>query len=111
MTEPPRSVDEVIARAPASFRPEAAQGLTAVFQYCVTGEGGKDYYCDVDDGTLRVCEGRHASPSLTITLEHQDLLKMSDPTAAQVLFMQGKLKVEPTDLNLIMKVADLFGAG
>ncbi len=43
MAEPPKSVDEVIARAPESFVPEAAKGLKAVYQYCITGEGGKDY--------------------------------------------------------------------
>jgi putative sterol carrier protein len=112
MAEPPKSVDEVIAQAPTSFQPSAAQGLTAVYQYCITGDGGKDYYCDINDGKLEVGEGKHASPSITITVDHQDFLKMlSDPAAGQALFMQGKVKVEPMDMNLIMKMGTLFSAG
>ena len=109
MAEPPKSVDEVIARAPESFVPEAAKGLKAVYQYCITGEGGKDYYADIDDGKLSVGEGKHASPSITITVDHQDFLKMlSDPAAGQALFMQGKIKVEPMDMALIMRMQGLF---
>ena len=109
MAEPPKSVDEVIARAPETFQPDAAKGLQAVYQYCITGDGGKEYYCAIDDGKLDVGEGKHASPSITITVEHQDFLKMlSDPAAGQALFMQGKVKVEPMDMALIMRMGNLF---
>jgi putative sterol carrier protein len=109
MAEPPKSVDEVIARSQSTFQPEAAKGLKAVYQYCITGEGGKDYYTDIDDGTLTVGDGKHDSPSITITVDHQDFLKMlSDPAAGQALFMQGKIKVEPMDMNLLMRMQGLF---
>ncbi len=109
MAEPPKSVDEVIARAPETFKPEAAKGLTAVYQYCITGEGGKEFFNDIDDGKLKVGEGKHENPSITITVDHQDFLKMlSDPAAGQALFMQGKVKVEPMDMALIMRMGQLF---
>ncbi len=108
--EPPKSVDEAIARMPESFKPDAAKGLQAVYQFCITGEGGKDFYADVNDGTLNVVEGKHDAPSVTITVEHQDYLKMlSDPAAGQTLFMQGKITAQPLDMNLLMKMGQLFG--
>ena len=54
MAEAPKNVDEVIARMPTQFSQEAAKGLKAVYQYCITGEGGKDYFADIDDGTRKV---------------------------------------------------------
>jgi putative sterol carrier protein len=109
MAIPPKNVDEVISRAPGQFIPDAAKGFKAVYQYCVTGEGGKDYYFAVDDGKLDVATGKHASPSITITVDHQDLLKMlSNPAEGQMLFMQGKIKVEPMDFGILMKMGQLF---
>ena len=109
MAEAPKNVDEVIARMPEQFQPDAAKGLKAVYQYCITGEGGKDYYTDIDDGTLKVEIGKHDSPSITITVDHQDFLNMlANPAAGQQLFMQGKIKAEPLDMNLMMKMGSLF---
>jgi hypothetical protein len=109
MATPPKSVDEVIARAPQTFQPEAAKGLKAVYQYCITGAGGKDYYTDIDDGKLKVEVGKHPKPSITITLDHQDFLTMlGNPAAGQALFMQGKVKVEPMDFSLLMRMGQLF---
>ena len=34
MAEAPKNVDEVIARMPEQFQPDAAKGLKAVYQYC-----------------------------------------------------------------------------
>ncbi len=33
---------------------------------------------------------------------------LSDPAAGQALFMQGKIKVEPMDMALIMRMQGLF---
>jgi predicted lipid carrier protein YhbT len=109
MAEPPKSVDEVIERMPGQFQPDAAKGFKAIYQYCVTGDGGKEYYTEVDDGNLNVVIGKHDSPNITITVDHQDFLKMlSDPAAGQALFMQGKIQVQPLDMNLMMKMQSLF---
>lgn len=109
MAEAPKSVDEIIERMPTQFQPDAAKGFKAIYQYCITGDGGKEYYTDIDDGTLKVEMGKHDSPNITITVDHQDFLKMlSDPAAGQALFMQGKVQVQPLDMNLMMKMQTLF---
>ncbi len=110
--EAPKSVDEVIELMPQNFVPEAAKGLKAVYQFNVTGEGGKEFYADIDDGKLNVGVGKHTSPSVTITVEASDYLAMlSNPALGQQLFMSGKLRMEPLDLNLAMKMGQLFRQG
>lgn len=109
MAEPPKSLDEVIQRMPETFVPEAAKGMQAVYQFCVTGAGGKDFYAAIDDGKLDVSEGKHTSPSVTITVDHDDYLRMlADPAVGQQLFMQGKLRMEPLDMTLAMKMGQIF---
>jgi putative sterol carrier protein len=107
--EPPKSVDEVIALMPQTFVPEAAQGLKCVYQFNITGDGGKEFYADIDDGKLDVSEGKHDTPSVTITVEASDYLAMlTNPALGQQLFMSGKLRMEPLDMNLAMKMGQLF---
>jgi putative sterol carrier protein len=109
--EAPTSIDDVIKLMPQTFDAEAAKGVNAVYQFNVTGDGGKDFYAAIADGTLDVGEGKHKAPSVTITVEAQDYLAMlSNPALGQQLFMSGKLKMEPLDLNLAMKMGQLFKA-
>jgi len=111
MAEPPKSIDEVMQRMPQQFNSAAAQGMTAVYQFCITGTGGKNFYCAIKDGQLDVSEGKHDKPSVTITVAHDDYLKMlSDPAAGQALFMQGKITAQPMDMNLLMKMGQIFPA-
>lgn len=105
----PSTVDEVLAMMPETFVSEAARGLQAVYQFNLTGEGGKEFYAAINDGALDVGVGKHASPSVTITLAASDYLAMlSNPALGQQLFMSGKIRMEPLDLNLAMKMGQLF---
>ncbi len=107
--EPPTSVDQVIEQMPQRFQADAAKGLKAVYQFNVTGDGGKEFYADIDDGKLNVAVGKHDTPSVTITVAASDYLAMlANPALGQQLFMSGKLKMEPIDLNLAMKMGQLF---
>ncbi len=110
MAEAPKNIDEVQARMRDSFQPDGTKGFKAVYQFCVSGDGGRDFYAAVDDGSLTVEDGKHDAPSITMSAEHGDFLKMQsgDQAAAQALFMQGKIKVEPMDMALIMRMQGLF---
>lgn len=109
MADPPKNIDEVQAQLREHFSASAAAGVKATYQYCISGDGGRDFYAEVDDGKLTVADGKHASPSITMSLAHDDFLKMlSDPAAGQALFMQGKVQVTPMDMTLLMKVQTLW---
>lgn len=107
--EAPTSVDQVIEQMPQRFVADSAKGLKAVYQFNITGDGGKEFYLDIDDGKLNVGVGKHESPSVTITVTTSDYLAMlANPALGQQLFMSGKLRMEPLDLNLAMKMGQLF---
>lgn len=104
-----KTVDDAMDLARTRFNPEVAKGVKLVYQYCVTGEGGRDYYLDIDDGKLAIGEGRHPSPSVTFTVALPDFITMlTDRAQAQSLFMQGKVKADPLDLAAIMRLAQLL---
>jgi putative sterol carrier protein len=103
------TVKELFDDMPSKFNSDAAQGLTAVYQFDITGDGGGKWYAAVESGTLSVVEGEHESPSLTITMGAQDYIDMgTGKLNGQMAFMTGKLKVKG-DLSLAMKMKSIFG--
>jgi putative sterol carrier protein len=75
-----------------------------IYQFCLTGEGGGDFYFRGVDGKGVITEGLADSPNLTVTMSAVDFTEMLSgtlsPTAA---FMSGKLKVKG-DMMLAMKL-------
>lgn len=102
------TVKETFDAMPETFQPEAAVGVSEVFQFDITGEGGGKWYAEVNDGTLSIVEGQHEEPSLTITMAAQDYLNMATGKLhGQVAFMTGKLKLKG-DFALAVKMNKIF---
>jgi glyoxylase-like metal-dependent hydrolase (beta-lactamase superfamily II)/putative sterol carrier protein len=80
---------------PTRFVPTAAKGLTAVYQYELTGAEAGTWAVIVEDGTCRVQEGPHPSPDCRIAMKDVDFLALNygelHPLKAA---MQGKVKFE-----------------
>ncbi|MGH7321267.1 MAG: SCP2 sterol-binding domain-containing protein [Candidatus Rokuibacteriota bacterium] len=103
------TVKETFDAMPGRFKPDRAQGVKAVIQYDITGEGGGTYNVSVADGTCALQEGPAASPTLTLTMSAPDWLDMvSGKLNGQMAFMSGKLKLKG-DMGLAMKLAGMFG--
>lgn len=108
MAEKIQSVSELIARYPAHFQPQAAEGVDSVTQLALSGEGGGDYYFVVKDQTLRIEEGVHEAPDATVKATAADWLAINNGEAHPMpLMMSGKLKVEGS-LPAAMKLQTLF---
>ena len=78
------------------FVASAAEGVNAVFQYNLGGDGGGNWVVKIEDGQLTTVEaGEAEKPTLTITMDADNFIKMSngelDGTKA---FMTRKLKVK-----------------
>ena len=102
------TVKETFEAMPARFKPDRAQGVKAVIQYDITGEGGCTYHVNVADGKCALAEGPAASPILTLTMAAPDWLDMvSGKLNGQMAFMSGKLKLKG-DMGLAMKLAGMF---
>jgi putative sterol carrier protein len=102
------SVKEIFSGMQASFKPAAAKGMTAVFQFEITGEGGGSWNAIIKDGTCQVAEGKNPSPTVTLTMASDTWLgivnKQVNPIQA---FMGGKLKLTG-NMMLAQKMQDLF---
>jgi putative sterol carrier protein len=102
------TVDGIFALMPELFLPEKAQGLTVSVYYQVTGEGGGDYTCLIENGAFSW--KREAKPDATsvVVISAGDWIALNegklDPMQA---FMTGKLK-GTGDLGLLQKFPRFF---
>jgi NAD(P)-dependent dehydrogenase (short-subunit alcohol dehydrogenase family)/putative sterol carrier protein len=89
------SVAAVFEAMPTTFRPEAATGIKAVFQYRISGEDGGNWYCIVEDAQCRVLAGEHTQPTCTLVMAAPDFLAMMDGHLPPIqAFNSGKLIIE-----------------
>lgn len=108
MAEGELSPQEIMDRIPAAFQPEKAQGVTAVFQWDISGPTGGHWYVAIKDGTCEVHDGDAASPNITLTLGDENFVKLlSGRLDGTMAFMTGKLKIKG-DMGLAMKLQQLF---
>jgi putative sterol carrier protein len=102
------TVKETFDAMPGRFKADRAQGVNAVIQYDITGDGGGTYHVEIADGKCTLREGPAAAPKLTLTMAAQDWLDMvSGKLNGQMAFMSGKLK-HKGDMGLLMKLPSLF---
>lgn len=101
------SIEEIRTRLAGAFRPEAAAGLEAIFQFEVAGR--PLFHLEVDGGRLRVEGGAHAAP--TVTFLFDDLATALgvvegslDPMAT---FMAGRVRTDG-HLILALQLGGLF---
>ncbi len=89
--------------------PEKMKGVSAVYQFDLTGDNGGVFHVAVDDGKANVVEEEHDNPNITITMAADDFDAMLDGKLnATSAFMAGKLKVKG-DMSLAMKLQSLLG--
>lgn len=80
---------------PSRFVPKAAEGLSAVYQYELTGAESGIWAVIVENGSCRVQQGPHPSPDCRIAMKDVDFVALNygelHPLKAA---MQGKIKFE-----------------
>jgi len=110
MADAPTSCKEAFEQSPSRFNKEAAKGLTAVYQFDLSGDGGGKWNMVIDNGEYSVQEGSHASPNITISMAAKDYLDMlAGKLNGQMAFMTGKLRIAG-DLGLALKLQSLFNS-
>ncbi len=89
--------------------PAKMKGVSAVYQFDLSGDNGGVFHAAVDDGKATVVEDAHDSPNITISMTGEDFAAMLDGKLnATSAFMAGKLKVKG-DMSLAMKLQSLLG--
>ena len=104
----PLTVSELMEKMPAAFIPEKAQGVDAVIQFKFTGAEAGDWNATIKEGKVDVSRGTHPSPKMTLTADSSDYVKIfTGELDGMQAFMQGKIKLAG-DLNLAMKLMQMF---
>ena len=102
------SIREAFEQLPQRYNTELGVGLNCTFQWVLTGEGGGDWYAQLDGGQISVHEGRAEKAGLTITAAAEDWLAIANGTLDdREAYACGKMRFDG-DLTLHGKVKMLF---
>ncbi len=102
------SARELIEMMPKGFNPDAAEDMTAVYQFEVSGDDAFTAHLKIENKIATFHEGPSDRPSVTIKTPADVWLSIAQGKmdGAQA-FMSGKYTVEG-DVNLLMKLQSLF---
>lgn len=102
------TVDGIFSLMPELFLAEKAQGLTVSVYYQVTGDGGGDYTCLIENGAFSLKREPKPDATSVVVIGAEDWIALNegklDPMQA---FMTGKLK-GTGDLGLLQKFPKFF---
>ncbi len=104
----PLTISDLMSKMPGAFLPEKAAGLDAVIQFKFTGAEPGDWYAIIKDGKCAVAQGDAPTPKMTLTADSADYIKIfTGELDGMKAFMEGKIKLGG-DLNLAMKLMQMF---
>lgn len=88
-------------------KPDVAK-INSSYQFSLTGDGGGEWYVDLTKPGGEVAAGKLDAPGVTVTMTAADFVAMvGGKSNAQMLFMQGKLKVKG-DMSLALKLQTIL---
>ncbi|MGQ0811496.1 MAG: SCP2 sterol-binding domain-containing protein [Nitrospiraceae bacterium] len=104
----PKTVQEFFQVLPGKLDADAAEGVTAVYQFDLSGPQGGQYHVQIQDGTCVVQEGTHPDPHVTLAMAGDDCLRiLSGELHGASVAMSGRLRVSG-DLGLAIQLTSLF---
>jgi multimeric flavodoxin WrbA/putative sterol carrier protein len=104
----PSELRELLVHMPASFNPEAAQGLSAIYQFVVSGQENFTAHLKIHEGQAFFQDGPAAKPDVIIHTPADVWLKiMQQELDGTQAYLQGQFQVEG-DISLLMLLDSLF---
>lgn len=98
---------QILASAPARFRPEKSQNLTLTFHFIITGDENFELSLIIDNGKCTMTEGLQGSASCVIKTSAKTYVELETGKAnPQMALMMGKVKV--SNISEMMKFAKCF---
>ena len=102
-------VDQAVAALAANVDSKRLAGVKATVLFDLSGEEGRQYTAQIDDGQFTLLEEDAPTPDVTIRMKGADFLAMVNGTLNPIAaFMQGRIRVEG-DMALAMQLQALFG--
>jgi putative sterol carrier protein len=103
-----QAVREFFEALPSRFHSDAAEGVTAVYQFNLSGDQGGQYQMHVADQACRVSSGIHPSPNVTLAMAGEDCVAILEGRLSGVsAYLSGRLLVDG-DIGLAMRLAAFF---
>jgi putative sterol carrier protein len=95
---------------PQRFKPDKAKGVDVIVNIDISGNNGGKWIVTIRDQTLKVEEGFHSSPSLSLIISEKDYLDIvNSKLSGEKAFFTGKLKLKGNiSQALRLKDAGLF---
>lgn len=99
---------EFFANVEKGFKPEAAEGVDAVYQFSISGEGGGEWNATIRGGSCTVREGTADSPDCTVVTDANTWIDIVTRKVSSLdAFMSGRLRIGG-DMGLAMKLQTMF---
>ena len=78
-----------------SFNAEKAKGITASYQWNISGPDGGNWFVVVTDGKCRMGKGTTPNPDVTFTVSDKDWVAISnDELSGSWAYITGRLKIK-----------------
>lgn len=104
----PASIKEFFQRLPGQLDTDAAEGLSAIYQFDLSGDQGGQYHLVIANGICSVREGVHPDPHVTFSMSGEDCLGvLSGRLDGAAVFLSGQLRLSG-DLGLALQLTSLF---
>lgn len=88
-----------------------AAGMTATYQFNITGDGGGEWFVKIVNGEVEIGKGTAEGANITLTATDANWIDIvNGKTSGQTAFLMGKLKIQG-DMSLAMKLASVFRLG
>jgi putative sterol carrier protein len=102
------SAAEIIHQIPSRFQGDKAEGVYAVIQMNLSGDGGGEWYITIKDKTCKVETGTAPASRVVLAASTSDCVDLFtrklDPMRA---FMTGKVRLTG-DMNFAMRLMNYF---
>jgi putative sterol carrier protein len=87
------------------------QGMSALYQFSLSGDEGGDWNVKISDGVVAVASGAADAPNITLSMADTDFSDLiAGKLNGQTAFLTGKLKIQG-DMTLAMKLQSIFALG
>jgi putative sterol carrier protein len=95
---------------PQRFKPEKAKGVDVIVNIDISGNNGGEWIVTIRNQTLKIEEGVHISPSLSLKISEKDYLDViNGKLSGEKAFFTGKLRLKGNIAQALrLKDAGLF---
>jgi len=94
-TAEPLTSAKIFEKMPDVFKPDQAEGVKAIYEFEISGEGGGKWQVLVENKTCKVIQNGTMDPTVIFRMSTEDHVGIVDGSVnAQMAFMMGRIKVE-----------------